>query len=374
MTHPPAADTPRWTTRLWLGAVVLGLHLWLLVGEVPDGTPTASSRPAAPAMAQDSEQNTPGTQPQAASAVQPVTVSQVRWITPPPSPTRSPKAPQQASKKAVQPEPAPQPPTPPVSSEAVATAPPAPAPEPLRESATTAAPTAETAAQATGAPAPGNPATPTQALPPARVPGSAQLAYEVNGTIRGIGYSADGLLEWNLGNGLYEARMTVRLPLLGSRSQTSTGRVDGSGLLPERFADKSSRERAAHFDHEQQRIRFSNNAPEAVLQAGAQDRLSVFLQLAARLQAAPVQAGQLLEFQVAGAGGADLWRFRVGEEALLDLPAGEMRARRLVREARGPHDTQVELWLAPGLEHLPVRIRLEQSSGDQVDQQLSRLP
>lgn len=206
------------------------------------------------------------------------------------------------------------------------------------------------------------------------MPASTQLAFDVSGTVRGLNYSAQGTLDWTVSNDRYDARMSVRLPLLGSRVQTSTGRLGPSGLLPERFADKARSERAAHFEHEQQRIRFSSNAPEAALQPGAQDRLSVFLQLAARFNAALPPAGQVIDIQVAGTGDADVWRFVVGEEVTLKLPAGELRARRLVREAPGPRDTQVELWLAPALDHLPVRIRLEQSSGDQIDQQLSRMP
>jgi hypothetical protein len=206
------------------------------------------------------------------------------------------------------------------------------------------------------------------------VPGSAQLAFDVTGTIRGVGYSAQATLEWTLSDDRYDARMSVRLPLIGSRVQTSSGRLNATGLLPERFADKARSERAAHFEHDQQRIRFSSNAPEAALLPGAQDRLSVFLQLAARLNAAPATAGQVIELQVAGTGGADLWRFQVGPEEMLTLPAGELRARRILREARGPHDSQVELWLALTLDHLPVRIRIAQANGDQIDQQLSRRP
>jgi len=215
-----------------------------------------------------------------------------------------------------------------------------------------------------------------QALPPARVPASTQLEYEVTGRVRGLGYTAQAQLNWTQADGRYEARMSVRLPLLGSRVQSSAGWVHASGLRPERFADKARSERAAHFDHEQRRIRFSANTPDAELQPGAQDRLSLFLQLAARFQADPASlpAGQLIELQVAGTSTAEPWYFRVADEESLSLPAGELRARKLVRETRQTRDTQVELWLAPSLEHLPVRIRMAQDNGDQIDQQLSRLP
>lgn len=213
-------------------------------------------------------------------------------------------------------------------------------------------------------------------LPPATLPASTQLAYDVSGTIKGLNYRASGALTWTLADGRYGARMELRVPLLGSRVQTSAGRVEASGLLPDRFSDKSRSERAAHFDHAQQTIRFSNNRPEAALQPGAQDRLSLFMQLAGLLNAQPAAypAGQLISLQVAGTSDAETWRFRVVEEETLALPAGNLPARRLVREPREPRDSRIDIWLAPTLAYLPVRIRITQDSGDRVDQQLSQMP
>lgn len=396
MAHTPPPTQPRWTTLAGLGAAVLGVHLWLLVGELPDGSPPPEATTATrvtPLQTSPIPGDETGSAAEAPAAPRPVTVSQVRWIAPAVAPTppaaRPAKAPQAVKARpkpvtvaAPEPEqPAPSTSAPPdVPAHAESTSPPSSAALAVAPMENDTPPTspftpADTVAQTPAEPPTGLDPTPgARSLPPAQVPGTTRLGYDVRGTIKGLGYSAEGTLEWTLTNGRYDARMTVRLPLLGSRVQTSTGRVDASGLLPERFADKARSERAAHVDHEQRRIRFSNNAPEAELQAGAQDRLSVFLQLAARLNAAPVAAGQLIEWQVIGTGSADVWRFRVGEEETLALPAGELRARRLVREGRGPHDTQVDLWLAPSLQHLPVRIRLEQSSGDQIDQRLSRMP
>lgn len=210
----------------------------------------------------------------------------------------------------------------------------------------------------------------------ARAPASARLSYDVAGSAKGLNYSAKATLNWTTTGARYDARMEMRLLLLGSRVQTSTGRIGSGGLLPERFSDKSRSERAAHFDHDQRRIRFSANTPEAALQPGAQDRLSLFLQLAALLNARPeaFEAGQSIGLQVAGTRDADIWRFQVGEEETLTLPAGALRARLLVREPRKTHDSRIEIWLAPSLEHLPVRIRITQQNGDLVDQRLSQIP
>jgi hypothetical protein len=202
------------------------------------------------------------------------------------------------------------------------------------------------------------------------------LMYEVTGRVKGINYNASGSLDWENQGDRYEAHMVVRALFVGSREQTSVGAVTSTGLVPERFGDKSRSERAAHFDHPNQRIRFSNNAPDAAWIAGGQDRLSVFMQLASLLQAQPeaYPPGSIVSLQVAGPGDAEIWRFELGAEETLALPAGQLKARHIKRAPRKPFDTQTELWLAPQLNHLPVRIRITQHNGDHVEQALRYLP
>jgi len=213
-------------------------------------------------------------------------------------------------------------------------------------------------------------------LGPAQPPSSARLDYSVEGQSKGVNLNASGSLDWVNAGTSYSARMEIRIFLLGSRSQTSEGRLLANGLQPERFADKSRSERAAHFDRSQNRVRFSNNAPDVELLPGTQDRLSVFLQLAGLLNARPeaYPAGQTIELPVVGPSGLEVWRFQVQGLTSLDLPAGSLVARHLTREPQGLYSTRVDLWLAPSLGHLPVRIRLTQDNGDVVDQRLATLP
>ncbi|MBS3911026.1 MAG: DUF3108 domain-containing protein [Hydrogenophaga sp.] len=410
--HPPRATaTPRWTTLALLGTAVLGLHLLLLGGwtplvdALPTGTPAALGAPEV----RDTTHAAPTPSPSPAAAAAPsAPVSTVRWIVAStataapgarPPPAEKPKPAAKSPPPALRPLPQRQ------ADAAVANAPldetadatqavrvkesdtgSAPQTEPPKraEAAPTAVPETDSAPQALPAPADvtAPPVPPEAAVargesrPPASLPASTQLAYDVTGTIRGLNYSASGTLAWTQADGHYGARMELRLPLLGSRVQTSTGRVEVSGVLPTRFSDQSRSERAAHFDHAQQTIRFSNNRPEATLQPGAQDRLSLFMQLAGLLNAQPAAypAGQLISLQVAGASDAEIWRFRVGDEETLALPAGILQARRLVREPREPRDSRIDIWLAPTLAYLPVRIRITQDSGDRVDQQLRQMP
>lgn len=418
MTHPrttPSAS-PRWPVLGSLVAVVLGAHLVLLAGGVTLNLPGLRADNTAPATsAAGTTEHTPAARTADAPAQSgaAVRVSAVRWIAPTPAPQAlaatpnppaakpappprakpvrpPPEAPAQMVKQAVAP-PAPEwavaqvpevpAETPALQAETAATAhadtppPPEPAAEPPAAEAQAAGDADDTLLAAAAS---GKPRTPTSTakLPPAQPPASTRLQYDVIGQVKGIGYKAEGTLNWTVADGRYDARMDMRVPLLGSRSQTSTGRVGPTGLMPERFADKSRSEKAAHFEAAAQRITFSNNAPEAPLQPGAQDRLSLFLQLAGLLQARPqaYATGQTVDMQVAGTGDAPLWRFEVGAESTLSLPAGEFKVRRLVRQPRKEFDSTVEMWLAPSLGYLPVRLRVTQSNGDVADQQLRQLP
>lgn len=411
--NPPAA-APRWPTLLALTVAVAGVHLALLLGSVSWTPVTAASHTAHVAVAANLANDGSHTDTTAGdtSSLPMVQVSTVRWIVPPPAaqPTTAGATPP-ARPKTIQAETAtPQrerrtvptakgvgvvaddenttgarpdstdtPPAEAVALAGLGGTPPAPQPTPEPASAPIEAttdgpafaPDEERLAAATARKraAPAN-------LPPAQPPTSTRLDYAVTGRIKGIAYNAEGALDWTAADGRYSARMEMKVFLLGSRVQTSSGRLGPNGLSPERFSDKSRSEKAAHFDAEQNRIRFSNNAPEAVLLPGAQDRLSLFLQLAGLLQARPQAyvSGQTIDMPVVGTGDADIWRFVVGDEVILSLPAGEMRARQIKRLPRREFDSTVEMWLAPELQHLPVRLRVTQGNGDVADQQLSRRP
>jgi hypothetical protein len=397
--HSRSEIAPRWPALLWIGLCVLALHLWFLMGALPGFTASSAFSPSAESASAHGAHEVSDA-PGAEGRKSPVRMSQVRWIvrepavapglvsqqqmdSPPPARAAVPVAAARPVAPRVK---APLPPFAPAPTPAAEPE----APPPPMEEAAAVAPSTEPStilAQAAAVePGPALPeaiepvepakAPPGKPLPPAQPPASTRLHYVVAGQIKGFNYNATGTLDWELGGDRYSARMEMRMPLLGSRVQTSTGGVGPAGLMPERFADKGRSERAAHFEREQHRIRFSANTPDAELLPGAQDRLSLFLQIAGLLQARPqaYASGDIIEMQVAGTGDAEIWRFQVGEESTLVLPAGELRVRHLVRQPRKEFDSTVEMWLAPDLNHLPVRLKVTQANGDMADQQLSQKP
>lgn len=264
----------------------------------------------------------------------------------------------------------------------VAQAQPAPAPAPAAspEPAPDAAPTA---AQKTPPEAPAaEPAAPPAASPPPRettaqatayaVPGSVRLKFDVTAQARQQNYQARAELLWLHDGGTYDARLEVSVFPFGSRVQNSSGRIGAQGLAPNRFGDKSRNELAAHFDRNAGRVTFSANTAEAPLLTGAQDRLSVLLQLASMLAGDPARYPQstTISVQTVGPRDAEVWLFTVEGEERMRLAGAEHPTLKLMRNPRRAFDQKVEAWFAPHLGYLPVRVRITQANGDFVDQQL----
>jgi hypothetical protein len=215
------------------------------------------------------------------------------------------------------------------------------------------------------------PATPDAQVMAVAIPAPVRLLYAVTGQSRGKPYAAQGQLHWRHDGSQYEARLAYSTPSVASRTQQSSGRITAEGLAPQRFSDRGRGEQATHFQRDSGTLLFSNNAPPQPLLPGAQDRLSVFLQLAAMLAGGPQKfpAGSAITVQTVGTRDAQPWLFTVAGDEALDLPGGRVATLKLVREPRGDYDIRVELWLGIAMDYVPVRLRLTQANGDFVDQQ-----
>jgi hypothetical protein len=196
------------------------------------------------------------------------------------------------------------------------------------------------------------------------------LKYKINGEVKGFSYYVNGDLQWKQDGKTYEARMEVSHFLLGSRVQTSRGDLGAMGLEPIRFGDKVRSEVAAHFDRTKGKVTFSANTPDVSWVPGMQDHLSALVQLGSMLGGSPnnFPEGSLVPFEAVGPRSVESWVFKVGPQEKLNLPGGLVSAIKLVREAVGEYGTRGEVWLAPSLGYLPVRIRLIEANGNFVDQ------
>ncbi|WP_428002721.1 DUF3108 domain-containing protein [Acidovorax sp.] len=365
-----------------LTALVLALH-WLLLQGVPlvwdspsapsgqvFSTRTIAAAPVAAPAPTPAPSATPAPPPAAPAPAprkrppRPTPVAEVPSAGPPtapPEPVAPPEPPMEVAAAAAEPPPA----TPePAASAAVAaaSAPAAPAPIPAEVNPTAAGIDVAPPGSGTGQ-------TASTAPPPVQIPPPVRLTYEVKGQAKKFDYTARAELLWQHDGSRYEARQEVSAFLIGSRTQRSTGLVSAQGLQPERFGDRSRSEQAAHFDHAQGRVTFSANTPQAAIGPGAQDRLSMFIQLASMLAADPARytPGTQITLTTVSARNADRWTFSIEAPETLNLPVGATPTLKLLRLPRRDYDQKAELWLAPSLGYLPARIKLTQSNGDFAD-------
>ena len=208
----------------------------------------------------------------------------------------------------------------------------------------------------------------TRFMPPMR------LSYDMR---RGA-ISGTAELQWQHKAGQYTLDLSTRVLGAEVLGLSSTGGFDRAGLAPRRFTDRRrGRDRlAANLDAASGRITYSGPAVVQPLHPGTQDRLSWMVQLPAIVDADPSRwrPGAHVEIFVTGArGDADTWSFRVQDPETVSVPAGTVdKALRLTREPRKPYDTQVEVWLDPARQHLPVRARMTVlPGGETLDLRLS---
>jgi hypothetical protein len=190
-----------------------------------------------------------------------------------------------------------------------------------------------------------------------RPPASARLQYDVQ-----VGrFSVSGELQWRNQSGAYE--LSLRASALGitAMEQSSRGSFDSAGLAPHRFEDsrRGRAARAVNFQREAGKILYSASSAESPLPRGAQDRLSVLVQLTAIAAANPqaLVPGAHFDLYVAGLrADGELWVFTV-----VDVDAqGQAHLR---RNPRGPYDSRVEVWLDPQRGHWPARALFADQNG-----------
>lgn len=355
---PPAVSHSTAARLLWLTLLVVLAHA-LALGGLPSSLRL---------LGEDAET----TAPVVASGV-----FVTRSLTPPATPPATPLAPPPARVKptVTQRLPPAEPPAParPGVAQTTATAEPAPAPAPapVADAVPAAEPGAfaplEVAAASSAAPPPAAPQTAT----PVALPPPTRLLYDGRGEEKGfIKYNGSGELLWLPEAAQYSARLEISAWGFRVRTWTSKGALADTGLAPLRFGDKPrGAELATHFQRDKGIISFSANNPDVALQPGAQDKLSAILQLSALVAGAPEHyaAGQRIRFQAADAHRAELWEFQVGASELLELPGGPLQGLKLSKAPTVEFDQGIEVWLAPGMHYLPVRLRITEASGAFVD-------
>ncbi len=266
--------------------------------------------------------------------------------------------------------------------------PPAPVPEPVVAEASPAeppqAPAAPEVAASAAETAAAAPEAPASAADRFDWPASTRLSYKLSGNVRGEVHG-DAQVEWVRAGAHYQVHLdlTVGLaiaPLL-TRRMSSDGELTPQGLAPQRYDEDT---KVAFRPRRRLTMLFG---PDVVLLPdgrrlerwpGVQDTASQFVQLSWLLTLHPelLRTGAMVEVPLALPRSIDRWVYDVLEEEPVYTPFGAVSAFHLKprRPSRPGSDLSAEIWFAPRLRYLPVRIRIQQDAETFIDLVLARRP
>jgi hypothetical protein len=227
-------------------------------------------------------------------------------------------------------------------------------------------------------------ADPATRAPAFEWPVSTRLRYLLSGYVRGEVHG-QAQVEWVRVGQQYQVHLDVEVgpsfAPLATRRMSSDGRITPDGLAPRRYEQETrlafDRAYRAVVRFEDERVWLANGRSMPHM-PGLQDTASQFVQLAYLFDREPqrLRVGEMIEVLLAMPRNVSVWVYDVVAQESLYTPFGEVLAFHLKprREPRAGGDLVTELWIAPGLRHLPVRFRIRQDAENHVDLMLDRRP
>ncbi|WP_353193299.1 DUF3108 domain-containing protein [Pandoraea pnomenusa] len=203
-------------------------------------------------------------------------------------------------------------------------------------------------------------------------PPSATLTYDA--LMNGV-RNQTGQLQWVNENGHYRMRIAVPIIFFGTFEFISEGGFDVNGIAPSRYVEKRGRRAEYvtdfHRDATPPMLSFSRSGQSVPLAPGAQDRFSVMMQLAGYARGNPeryTQVGVTHEFTVVDTDSSEVWPVQYVGSETLSTPQGYVETRHFTRLPRKAGDERrVDIWLAPSLNWLPVRVKQIEPSGNEFE-------
>lgn len=236
-----------------------------------------------------------------------------------------------------------------------------------------------------------SPEPPAQPVPPAPEPApalewprSTRLDYRLSGNYRGP-VDGQASVQWLLDGVHYQVHVEVGIgpsfaPLVWRRT-SSDGLIGDDGLRPRHYEEETRTvlrtPRRLAIELGEERVRLSDGS-ERPRPPGLQDSASQFVHLTWLFTTQPqrLRSGQSVPVPLALPRSIDTWVYDVLGEEELATGAGPLATVHLRprRPERPGSDLSAEVWIAPSLQYLPVRILIRQDAETFVDLLLSRLP
>ena len=215
-------------------------------------------------------------------------------------------------------------------------------------------------------------------------PASTRMSYALTGNYRGE-VSGTAQVEWIRSGAHYQVHLDLVVgpsiaPIM-TRRMSSDGEITADGLTPHRFDQDT---KVVMRDRNRVTILFEPgsvtlaNGDRRDTVPGVQDTASQFVQLTYVFSTRPelLRVGGTVDIPLALPHKVDVWTYDVVEEEVLytnfgPLPTIHLKPRRVSPKVG---ELSVEIWFAPQLRYLPVRIRIQQDTANYLDLLISKKP
>lgn len=214
-------------------------------------------------------------------------------------------------------------------------------------------------------------------------PASTRLRYVLNGWYRGP-VEGSAQVEWLRQGTHYQVHLDIvvgpEFAPLATRRMSSDGQITPAGLAPKRFEQEtrqiigSNRRVDIQFEPDAVRLATGQRVPSDGV---AQDPASQFIQLIFLFTTRPELRvpGASVDFAFALPHRLDRWTYDIGPTERVDTPAGPVEAFHVKpRRAASKDAMLVQMWMAPQLQLMPVRIRIDHDAETWADLLLKTLP
>ena len=196
----------------------------------------------------------------------------------------------------------------------------------------------------------------------------------------GTRWSGEAQLAWTFRDDSYRIEFEAGIRVVFTRVNlavlTSEGALAATGFAPVKMTEKRRGRAltATHFDWQHDKITFSSSQKTVPLVAGAQDKASVPLQLAAIARGDAAQLAGDIEIQVGEDREAVVFRFVVVGQEEIDTKLGKLQTVHLSRPPKeGSYRSRLDVWLAPGKGWYPVQLRNTEANGAVTTQTVNNI-
>ena len=216
-------------------------------------------------------------------------------------------------------------------------------------------------------------------------PASTRISYRLTGNYRGE-VNGTAQVEWIRAGEKYQVHLDLVIgasfaPLI-TRRMSSDGSINADGLVPRRYDQDTKvmlrpRQQVA-LTFEPDSVLLANGERRPTVR-GVQDTASQFVQLTYVFSTRPelLRIGGSVEIPLALPHKVDVWTYDVVAEETLQTSFGPLPTVHLKPRRSGPPklgELSAEIWFAPQLRYLPVRIRIHQDEQTFIDLMIDKRP